>query len=154
MALLSSSQSAIAPLFPFGPCCIDLGPGSQRDVLIAAPPFRAKLDAFAPWYRWRMRGHGSLLGGRPRPGDSKSVGLEEAIESIVDYINENNLRDIVLLGHSYLPLSSPDFLDSLSTIVHLVGRKFDHDPDRRWLLTGRNTRTLPSFPMAPIGASS
>ena len=36
-----------------------------------------------------------------RPGDSKSIGLGEAIESIVDYINENNLRDIVLLGHSY-----------------------------------------------------
>ena len=36
-----------------------------------------------------------------RPGDSKSVGLEEAIESIVEYINENSLGDAVLLGHSY-----------------------------------------------------
>ena len=36
-----------------------------------------------------------------RPGDSKSVGLEEAIESIVEYINENSLGDTVLLGHSY-----------------------------------------------------
>src|SRR6476660_142665 len=36
-----------------------------------------------------------------RPGDSKSVGLEEAIESIGEYINENSLRDTVLLGHSY-----------------------------------------------------
>jgi len=36
-----------------------------------------------------------------RPGDPKSVGLEEAIESIVEYINENHLRDTVLLGHSY-----------------------------------------------------
>ena len=35
------------------------------------------------------------------PGDSKSVGLEEAIKSIVDYINDNNISDVILLGHSY-----------------------------------------------------
>ena len=31
----------------------------------------------------------------------KSVGIDEAIQSIVDYLNENNLNDTVLLGHSY-----------------------------------------------------
>ena len=36
-----------------------------------------------------------------RPGDSKAVGLDEAIQSIVDYVNENDLRDAVLVGHSY-----------------------------------------------------
>jgi pimeloyl-ACP methyl ester carboxylesterase len=36
-----------------------------------------------------------------RPGDPKYVGLEEAIESVVEYINENHLTDTVLLGHSY-----------------------------------------------------
>ena len=36
-----------------------------------------------------------------RPGDPKTVGLEDAIRSIVDYLEENNLRDVVLLGHSY-----------------------------------------------------
>jgi pimeloyl-ACP methyl ester carboxylesterase len=36
-----------------------------------------------------------------RPGDSKSIGLDEAIHSIVDYLNENDLRDVVLVGHSY-----------------------------------------------------
>ena len=36
-----------------------------------------------------------------RPGDPKTVGLDEAIQSIVDYLNESNLNDIVLLGHSY-----------------------------------------------------
>jgi pimeloyl-ACP methyl ester carboxylesterase len=36
-----------------------------------------------------------------RPGDPKTIGLEEAIRSIVDYLEENNLTDVVLLGHSY-----------------------------------------------------
>jgi hypothetical protein len=34
-----------------------------------------------------------------RPGDSKSVGIEEAVQSIVDYINENQISDAILLGH-------------------------------------------------------
>ena len=36
-----------------------------------------------------------------RAGDSKAVGLAEAIQSIVDYLVENSLREIVLVGHSY-----------------------------------------------------
>jgi pimeloyl-ACP methyl ester carboxylesterase len=36
-----------------------------------------------------------------RPGDSRTIGLAEAIESIVDYLVEKNLWDIVLVGHSY-----------------------------------------------------
>lgn len=36
-----------------------------------------------------------------RPGDPKTVGLDEAIRSIVDYVNENNLKEVVLVGHSY-----------------------------------------------------
>jgi pimeloyl-ACP methyl ester carboxylesterase len=36
-----------------------------------------------------------------RPGDAKTVGLDEAIRSIVDYVNENNLKEVVLVGHSY-----------------------------------------------------
>jgi pimeloyl-ACP methyl ester carboxylesterase len=36
-----------------------------------------------------------------RPGGSKTVGLAEAIKSIVDYLTENNLKDVVLVGHSY-----------------------------------------------------
>ena len=36
-----------------------------------------------------------------RPGDSKKTGLDEAINSIVDYLASNNLRDVVLVGHSY-----------------------------------------------------
>src|SRR5215471_5299295 len=35
------------------------------------------------------------------PGDSRSIGLAEAVESIVDYLVEKNLRNIVLVGHSY-----------------------------------------------------
>jgi hypothetical protein len=33
-----------------------------------------------------------------RPGDPKTVGLDEAIQSIVDDVNENDLRDAVLVG--------------------------------------------------------
>jgi len=36
-----------------------------------------------------------------RPGDSKEVGLAEAIQSIVDYLTEKDLNDVILLGHSY-----------------------------------------------------
>jgi pimeloyl-ACP methyl ester carboxylesterase len=36
-----------------------------------------------------------------RPGDSKTVGLDEAIGSIVDYLNENDFKEAVLVGHSY-----------------------------------------------------
>ena len=36
-----------------------------------------------------------------RPDDAKSIGLAEAIASIVDYLGDNDLSDVVLLGHSY-----------------------------------------------------
>jgi pimeloyl-ACP methyl ester carboxylesterase len=36
-----------------------------------------------------------------RPGDAKTTGLKEAIQSIADYLAENNLKDVILLGHSY-----------------------------------------------------
>ena len=36
-----------------------------------------------------------------RPGDVKSVGLEEAIQSLVDFFNEHSLQDAILVGHSY-----------------------------------------------------
>jgi len=44
--------------------------------------------------------HTPTLAGN-RPGDAKTTGLKEAIRSIVDYLAENNLSDVVLLGHSY-----------------------------------------------------
>ena len=36
-----------------------------------------------------------------QPGNAKTVGLDDAIRSIVDYLDENNLNDVVLVGHSY-----------------------------------------------------
>lgn len=36
-----------------------------------------------------------------RPGDVKSTGLAEAIDSVVAYIDDANLGDFVLAGHSY-----------------------------------------------------
>lgn len=36
-----------------------------------------------------------------RPGEGKDVGLDEAISSILTYLEENALTDVVLLGHSY-----------------------------------------------------
>jgi pimeloyl-ACP methyl ester carboxylesterase len=35
-----------------------------------------------------------------RVSGSKAVGLAEAIQSIVDHLAENNLKEIVLVGHS------------------------------------------------------
>lgn len=36
-----------------------------------------------------------------RPGDSKETGLDTAIASILSYIEDNDLTDVILLGHSY-----------------------------------------------------
>jgi pimeloyl-ACP methyl ester carboxylesterase len=36
-----------------------------------------------------------------RPGDPKTVGLDEAIHSIADYVDENKLKEVILVGHSY-----------------------------------------------------
>ena len=36
-----------------------------------------------------------------RPGDSKRTSLAEAIASIADYLVEKDLRDVILMGHSY-----------------------------------------------------
>ena len=36
-----------------------------------------------------------------RPGDSFALGLEHAIDSLVDYLTAHDLNDIVLVGHGY-----------------------------------------------------
>lgn len=36
-----------------------------------------------------------------RPGDARTLGLDAAISSLVIYLEDNDLTDIVLLGHSY-----------------------------------------------------
>ncbi|MGH7006006.1 MAG: alpha/beta fold hydrolase, partial [Alphaproteobacteria bacterium] len=36
-----------------------------------------------------------------RPGDSKKVGLEDAIRSLTDYFDQHRLDDAVVMGHSY-----------------------------------------------------
>src|SRR5262249_10305942 len=36
-----------------------------------------------------------------RPADSRDVGLDDAIQSIVEYLLVNELTDLVLVGHSY-----------------------------------------------------
>jgi pimeloyl-ACP methyl ester carboxylesterase len=36
-----------------------------------------------------------------KPGDPKTVGLDDAIGSIADYLAEKNLKDVILLGHGY-----------------------------------------------------
>ena len=44
--------------------------------------------------------HTPTLAGN-RPGDSKTTGLAEAIGSIIVYLTENALTDVILVGHSY-----------------------------------------------------
>jgi pimeloyl-ACP methyl ester carboxylesterase len=44
--------------------------------------------------------HTPTLAGN-RPGDKKTVGLADAIKSLVDFLTEKDLKDVVLLGHSY-----------------------------------------------------
>jgi len=51
----------------------------------------------------RVAGHQVLLPtlAGNRPGDIKSVGLETAIQSLVDFFTTNEIQDAVLVGHSY-----------------------------------------------------
>jgi pimeloyl-ACP methyl ester carboxylesterase len=44
--------------------------------------------------------HTPTLAGN-RPGQSKAVGLDDAIQSLIDYLVEKNISDTVLVGHSY-----------------------------------------------------
>jgi pimeloyl-ACP methyl ester carboxylesterase len=36
-----------------------------------------------------------------RPGDSKHIGLEDAVQSLIDFFVEHELNDVILVGHSY-----------------------------------------------------
>jgi pimeloyl-ACP methyl ester carboxylesterase len=36
-----------------------------------------------------------------KPGEPKTAGLNDAIKSIVDYLTGNNLKEVILVGHSY-----------------------------------------------------
>ena len=44
--------------------------------------------------------HTPTIGGN-RPGDAKTVGLDEAVEPIAAYFEERMLDDVVLAGHSW-----------------------------------------------------
>ena len=50
-----------------------------------------------------------------RPGDSKKVGLEDAIQSLVDFFTEHDINDAVLLGHSYGGMVITGAADRIST---------------------------------------
>ena len=45
--------------------------------------------------------HCPTIAGNNKDDDREKTGLEQAISSIVAYIEANNLRDIRLVGHSY-----------------------------------------------------
>ncbi len=36
-----------------------------------------------------------------RPGDTKDIGLKEAIDSLLQYLADHDLRDVIMMGHSY-----------------------------------------------------
>lgn len=36
-----------------------------------------------------------------RPGDAKTTGLEKAVQSLIDYFEQHDIHDAVLMGHSY-----------------------------------------------------
>jgi pimeloyl-ACP methyl ester carboxylesterase len=53
-----------------------------------------------------------------RPGESKRIGLAEAIQSVVDYLVENLLTDVVLVGHSYGGMIITGVADSVPQRIH------------------------------------
>lgn len=62
-------------------------------------------DAFEPTAEYlRAQGHivhcPTLVGNRPG-GNCEAIGLQDAIESLIDYLEEHDLREVRLVGHSY-----------------------------------------------------
>jgi pimeloyl-ACP methyl ester carboxylesterase len=53
-----------------------------------------------------------------RPGDPKTVGLDDAIRSIADYLAEKNLNDVILLGHGYGGMIITGVADRLPERIH------------------------------------
>ena len=53
-----------------------------------------------------------------RPGDPKTTTLAEAIQSIVDYLGENGLKDVILCGHSYGGMIITGVADRASDNIH------------------------------------
>jgi pimeloyl-ACP methyl ester carboxylesterase len=51
------------------------------------------------------------------PADSKDVGLREAIQSIVDFLVLNELKDLVLVGHSYAGMIISGVADRASYLL-------------------------------------
>jgi pimeloyl-ACP methyl ester carboxylesterase len=51
------------------------------------------------------------------PADSRDVGLGEAIQSIVDFLVLNELKDIVLVGHSYGGMIISGVADRASSLI-------------------------------------
>ncbi len=64
--------------------------------------------------------HTPTLAGN-RPGDPKTTGLEEAIQSLVDYFVVNKITDAVLFGHSYGGMVITGAADRLPTgTIHRI----------------------------------
>lgn len=53
-----------------------------------------------------------------RPGDDKRVGLEEAIQSLQDYLTERDILDAILVGHSYGGMVITGVADRMPVRVH------------------------------------
>jgi pimeloyl-ACP methyl ester carboxylesterase len=53
-----------------------------------------------------------------KPGDPKTVGLNDAIESIAGFLSENNLKDVILVGHSYGGMIITGVADRIRRLVY------------------------------------
>jgi pimeloyl-ACP methyl ester carboxylesterase len=53
-----------------------------------------------------------------KPGDPRTVGLSDAIKSIVDYLIEKNLKDAILVGHSYGGMVNTGVADQVPNRIH------------------------------------
>jgi pimeloyl-ACP methyl ester carboxylesterase len=55
-----------------------------------------------------------------RPDDAKTVGLDDAIKSIVDYVADNEPIDVILLGHGYGGMFITGVADRVPARVHCL----------------------------------
>ena len=76
-----------------------------------------------------------------RPGDSRSIGLIEAVESVIDYLVEKNLSDIVLVDHSYGGMIITGVADSVPSRIRRLVYWNAFVPDNGESVTDMTTTT-------------
>jgi pimeloyl-ACP methyl ester carboxylesterase len=91
-----------------------------------------------------------------RAGDAKTVGLAEAILSIVDSVTEHDLKDVVLVGHSYCGMIITGVADALPDRIRVssTGTRSSPTAAKAWSIWCRHNAPSCSMPLRPNDATA